>query len=438
MPSVLLVYPPHENPPKKGKKFLTAAPLGLCHIASCVKNAGLGVDGLDCNTTGQNPKEAAEHILSRGCGIVGIYVTSPALPYVMQLIQELRGRGVSSTIAVGGPHVTADLASSKKLGADAYFTGEGELLFPGFCQEALKGWITPESTYDCGTVEDVSSLPHPARDVFNGEYAYTPFATSRGCPFRCAYCGMAGTKHRKRAIDDIASEIRDLKAGGTKRIDLLDDSFTVDRQHAIDVADAVGDSGISWACTTRADLVDAKLLTRMRGRGLTHINFGVESGNEDARRAMRKDIPDADYVNAFRNCRRLGIKTTAYGIIGGPWETKETAKQTFEFIRNLEPDDIMYSPLILHPGTEMHRIGVNDRVIEDDAWAKYMCGGEMPVYPPKKADTEWVRAAIDAENRRFYFTAERILSRICTSNTLGEFGENLAAGVVFLTKTSDK
>ncbi|MBU0763148.1 MAG: B12-binding domain-containing radical SAM protein [Candidatus Altiarchaeota archaeon] len=453
-PDVVLIYPPYEKPPNVSGRYCTCAPLGLCYLAKSLKKEGYSVSAIDCNV---EDVDVVGYILKKNPKIIGIYTTSPGLRYVKSLIGELRGRGVTSAIATGGPHITADIKSSEKLGADAYFIGEAENEFPKYCRKVINGGVdtnlrvgktcsgefndekhAPNIIF-CGETDNISALEHPSRGVFTGKYGFTPLAASRGCPFNCVYCGMAGTKYRKRNIKDIEEEVEELKNHGVKKIELIDDSYTLDRDFSVVVAEILDERGISFNCTTRADLVDEQLIKSLSEKGLTHINFGVESGDYEVRKSLGKDIKDDTIIEAFRLCKRYGVKTTAYGIIGGPSETRETILKTFSFIRGLNPDEIMYSPMIIHPKTNAYEMAVNEGVIEGDSWTRYMEGiGDMPVYLPKNMSIDEVNERIYLENKSFYFTSEKILKRITSSRTVGEFGENLAAGAIYLTSLFHK
>jgi hypothetical protein len=104
-----------------------------------------------------------------------------------------------------------------------------------------------------------------------------------------------------------------------------------------------------------------------------------------------------------------------------------------EFMGSLKPNDIMHSPLILHPGTKAYETGLKDKVIDLDSWADYMVGKKpMPTYLPKDMTAEEVGTLIFEANKRFYLTPKKIADRIIRSKTPSELGNNTLAAAAYL------
>lgn len=341
-------------------------------------------------------------------------------------------------IAVGGPHIAADPETSSLLGADVLFSGEVERAFAGYCQAAVAGETPPSGTIRCAESADLDALPYPARHLFHQEsYRFTSLAASRGCPFQCSYCGMAGTRIRRRSVGNISREVESLAAGRPKSIDFADDVFTFDRQYALDIAAVMKPHGIPWACTSRADLVDADLLAHLADSGCAHISFGVESGNEKVRHYAGKAISDETYVAAFRACHYAGLKTRAYFIIGLPGETRITIRETVDFTSLLEPDEVEYSPATPYPGTRLHRQAVSEHAIGPQAWTDYMMGcGGLPAYTPGGFTAEDIAQACYDASKRFYLAPKRIWCRFKSASTLQEASDAAwAAAAYFIAPT---
>jgi len=437
-PDVVLVYPPYEQPVFRGGVYYTAIPLGVAYMAAALERNGISVSTIDCNVVDAETRAVAERILRYNPRVLGISVTSPSLRYARALIGEVRGRGGSSgipLIACGGPHVTADPESSRLLGADVCFAGECERGFPDYCRSVADGVTPKPSLIDCGLIADLDSLPHPARHLFDrGRYRFTPVSASRGCPFNCTFCDAASSAYRRRSPENIREEVDALAASGkVKSIDYTDNIFTLDRPFAREIANIMHDTSLPWSCTTRADLVDRQLLTRMADCGCRHISFGVESGVEEIRYAAGKVIPDSRYVKAFRDCGEVGINTRAYAIIGLPGETRETVQRTFDFINALEPDEVTYTPATLYPNSRLMKKAVEEGKVRRDAWTQYMMGeAGMPYYTPEGLAFDEINALIFNESKRFYLNPKKIWSRMRNAQSLDDMADSIKAALAYL------
>lgn len=430
-PDVFFVYPPFENPPLVGGRYCTSPPLGTAYVAAVLEEKGFCVEVTDCNVGEVDVEELAQRIISSGAGILGISVTSPGLRFSKRLIDELRAKsgGNCPKIVCGGAHISADIKSSMLLGADTYFRGESEYCFAEYCA----GQTQSTGVIECGLIEDINTVPYPARHLFKGKYRFTAVSASRGCPFNCIFCGMANTRYRKRTPQNIKGEIEQLRSQKIKAIDFVDDSFTIDRPFTREISEIMSSNRLRWSCTTRADLVDRQLLSEMRKSGCTHISFGVESKDEGIRQILGKNISNRQYEKVFRWCKDEGIKTRAYAIVGTPFG--ENPQETFEYINTLDPDEAVYSPLILYPNTEAFRKAVYEGVISEDIWCRYLMGEvPLPTYLGQGHTLESINKSIYDESEQFYLSPKRIWKRMKAAQSTQEVLDAFKAAAIYLTK----
>ncbi len=384
------------------------------------------VDVVDCNVEPHSPDELADRVASNPPDIVGLSVTTPSARYCREFVSALRGRGVSSTIAAGGAHVTADPEDARLIGGDVRFIGEAEYSFREYC---LQGGS--ECVVKCPPVQDIDSLPHPARHLFKGgRYAFVPVAASRGCPFGCVYCCMAGSGYRRRSLDGLRSELEELVGIKPKSIDFIDDTFSVDRDYALGVAGLMSGYGVPWACTTRADMVDGEMIGRFAECGCMHMSFGVESGDEKVRHYAGKGVSDGTIKAAFESCRDAGIKTRAYMMLGLPGDTRQTMEAGREFMDYIEPDDVQYTPPVPYPGTRLMEAAVREGRVAPTVWGDYTLGKVgIPVYSPEGFSGGDIIALCEVAQRSFQANPGRMMRRLASSGTWAEAGETLMAAL---------
>ncbi|MCU0861879.1 MAG: B12-binding domain-containing radical SAM protein, partial [Methanomassiliicoccales archaeon] len=146
---------------------------------------------------------------------------------------------------------------------------------------------------DAMPLKDYDSLPIPAFDLLPSlepyfvtapaGRPYTIMYTSKGCPFKCTFCTVAGTKWRPKSAEKTVEELRYLKQRyGIKTVSFFDETFTLDKKRVLKLCDAMIEErmDIRWYCNTRIHLVDLDLLKRMRQAGCRGISYGVESGSQ--------------------------------------------------------------------------------------------------------------------------------------------------------------
>ena len=76
--------------------------------------------------------------------------------------------------------------------------------------------------------------------------------------------------------------------------------------------------------------------------------FGVESGDQEMLDHMKKGTRLEQASAAICACKKAGLATQAFYIIGLPWETRESLERTFKFAALLDTDffdfNIAYPP----------------------------------------------------------------------------------------------
>lgn len=134
-----------------------------------------------------------------------------------------------------------------------------------------------------------------------------PFATllfTRGCMGNCRFCGVKdymGVGVRTRKVEDVLDEIEYLyKERGIRFFDWLDDDFTWHKDKAIELLQGIIDRGlkIKWASTNgfRAPTLDEELMKKMSESGCIGFHIGVESGNPEKLKEVRKIGSLEDFI----------------------------------------------------------------------------------------------------------------------------------------------
>ncbi len=213
-------------------------------------------------------------------------------------------------------------------------------------------------------IADLDDLPMPLHELLPLEKyrmplmkgPFTFIVTSRGCPAGCTYCIKHVTYQystRLRSAKLIVEEIKRLKELGITNIHMYADLFTVNREQVMELCERLIAErvGVKWTCNSRVDYVDEEMLRRMGEAGNWLISWGIESGNEQILRHVRKGAYPEKAERALRWARAAGIKNWGYFIIGLPGETEATIRETIEFAKRLPLDIALFHVAAPYPGT---------------------------------------------------------------------------------------
>jgi radical SAM superfamily enzyme YgiQ (UPF0313 family) len=109
----------------------------------------------------------------------------------------------------------------------------------------------------------------------------------------------------------------------------------------------------------------------MRQAGCDAVSFGIETGNPEMLKTIRKGITLDQARHAVSLCKKVGIQAHASFMIGLPGESNQTMNDTLEFAKELKIEH-GYHMLAPFPGTTVreHLEEYDIEILTDD-WAKY-------------------------------------------------------------------
>lgn len=407
----------------------TYPPLGICYLASMLRQNNISVKILDNPTLGLNTEKIVDLVYILNPRIVGITVMSSLLRSTFDIVRSIKKRLPDVTIVVGGPYITVDPTVIVELDVEYGFRGDAELAFPEFCQTILNG---ERPTLDIpgliinlkgdicmsapALYPDLNTLPTPAYDLLDiakyrsseMNYKTVSMIISRGgCPYTCSFCGNL-MKERYRRIDstNVVDQIEYvIKKFNTQLIEFVDETFTLSRNRTKDLCNEIIKRKIKirWICLTRVDNVDEELLLLMKAAGCYKIRFGVESGNEAIRFRSHKKITNNQFENIIRTCKKIGIKTLCFYIFGFPSETEEQMKETLEYSFTLPSDTVTYSRMEPIPNSEIFDLAIKEGKLHPNVWRHFMKGEcENPIYYPNDVRPEFMNRIYKKAYLRYY------------------------------------
>jgi anaerobic magnesium-protoporphyrin IX monomethyl ester cyclase len=107
---------------------------------------------------------------------------------------------------------------------------------------------------------------------------------------------------------------------------------------------------------TRPDLLlRDNLAEHLKRAGCHTAILGVESASREILKAYKKDYDLEQIQEAFKLCRRIGLRTVATFIIGLPEDSRETIQATIRFARRLDPDFVSYNVAVPRQSTPLRK-----------------------------------------------------------------------------------
>lgn len=244
-------------------------------------------------------------------------------------------------------------------------------------------------------------------------HPYMALYTGRGCPAKCTFCLWPQTigGHAYRAKSP-AAVIREIEVGknlfGNRVREWMfdDDTFTIDRPRAIEIAKGMKKLNLTWSCNARANL-DYETLRQLRDNGLRLLLVGFESGNQQILNRMKKGLRLETARRFMRDCRTLGIRVHGTFLIGMPVETRDTIEETIRFAEEIDPSSIQVSIASPYPGTELYREARENGWVDSSV---LLSGDGIQIstlrYPHLSPDE--IEDAVERMYRRFYFRTKPI------------------------------
>jgi len=175
-----------------------------------------------------------------------------------------------------------------------------------------------------------------------------PVMTSRGCPYKCAFCAKIIDKVRLRNVVSLRKEIEVLKEKyNPKMFIFYDDNILMSKPRFIQLCKELQKIKIAWRSQARSDYVDSTVIKYALDAGCKYLSFGIESGSQKILNVVNKSNSVQTNTKAISICKKLGLKTKVFLMIGLPGETLDTLEATKKWVLENQPDRV--SLYIFHP-----------------------------------------------------------------------------------------
>ncbi|MBI1972593.1 radical SAM protein [Candidatus Woesearchaeota archaeon] len=197
-------------------------------------------------------------------------------------------------------------------------------------------------------IMDLDKLPFPDRGAvdLNSYLGALTIFTSRGCPFHCTFCSrpVSGRTFRGRSPKNVVDEIESIIVKYphlAKKLDynftISDDNAGVNKQRLIGICDEIINRKLNIKLSLTSGLhvssADLYLFTKLKQAGCNALWFGVESGNAQILKNIRKGATLDMIKKAVALAHEAGIESVSgHFIIGLEGETLQAARDTITFV----------------------------------------------------------------------------------------------------------
>ena len=395
--------PNPEMPIEDVKKMVGAAPpLGMLYIATYLKENGVNTSIIDEAAQGYSLKDTVDWVKKENPDILGFSTLSATGRKAALLAEKVKQDNPNVKIVFGNFFATfnAERILQKYPQVDYIVRGEGEHTSLELTKYLEKGGDLKKvlginfrnngqivSTPDRELIKDINSLPFPDRELLDVEYhnttagvvvapkKFSNFVTSRGCVYRCRFCGcrrLARTLWRARSVENIMKEMHFLASQGYKQFMFVDDNFTLNPKRVIKLCRRLKKEkvDIEFFAEGRVDHCPQVMLQEMVRANCKMIYFGIENGTQKVLDYYDKQITPQQAMIAVKRARNVGIDViVASFIVGAPQETRQEIWNTIKFAQKLQVDIPQFNILATFPGTDIwEELKTQGLVNEEKHW----------------------------------------------------------------------
>ena len=423
--------------------------LGLGYLATIIRNEGHEVKILDAgkeNLTWDKFKE----IVKENYDIIGIQMFTHEILDVEKHIKIIRENS-DSTIIVGGAHISGLPEKTMKMDIDFGFIGESEIGIREFIKLKKEEYIAANLSHIPNLVwkmeeniivnkktqyKNLDDIQYPAWDLmpvneyplaphgsFSRKKIVAPIIATRGCPYKCTFCGgksVTGIKLRTRSVKNIIDEILFLyDKYKVKEFQIVDDNFTLKNKFVTEFCERIISLNLDLALSLpngiRIDSLNEELLKLMEKAGFYSFAIGIESGNDRILKIMKKDLDKETIREKIELIKKhTKINITGFFLIGYPGETEEEILETIEFAKSLNIDKASFMFVMPLPGSELWDLYED----KDVNWADFFYYRIVKGF--SDIPTERLKRLHKKAVREFYLRPKIILGLIKEIKTLNQ------------------
>jgi anaerobic magnesium-protoporphyrin IX monomethyl ester cyclase len=359
----ILIYPKLEF----ARTQIPTPPYSVLFIADYLLKRNLEVDVFDLRF--DSDSQVLNCISENEPEYIGLSVmTGPQIYHALKISKSIKREFNGIKIVWGGVHSTIlpDQTLQSNL-IDFVIRGEGEKgyyeLISGKEKSQINGlslkkgkkiWHNPDSDLlkspEINELRIPWDLINPKSYIKNGNLN---IITSRGCPFKCAFCynTLLNNVWRGWSAEKCIEELDKTLDFGARKINFYDDYFYANSKRIKTLFNYFKEQDIKWKAELRVDRIDYSVAKEAKEHGCIQMYFGAESGSQRILNILNKNIKIKDIINSAKFTKDFDIIADYSWMIGVPGETSRDIKKTISLIKKIKEinPDCEFSVKILFP-----------------------------------------------------------------------------------------
>ena len=256
---------------------------------------------------------------------------------MLDIAADLKALLPDSKIVFGGPEASFECERFNIDYVDYIIRGEGEEAIVKLC-DAIQSGEKTDRIIDGGfpDVMNNEGILYREGDFESGTMLY--YESSRGCPYRCAYCLSSVTgKVRAKSVEQTLADLRDFEAldSKIKIIKFVDRTFNFDIKRANEIWRALLSDEFTKnyhfeVCANLLNDESFEIFTQMP-KGKIQLEIGLQSTNKETLDTISRHLDAGKIIEAAAKIKKLNNIHVHLDLIAGlPYEDFESFKKSFD------------------------------------------------------------------------------------------------------------
>ena len=327
-------------------------------------------------TVRDNPHEIARTLLALNPRIIGFGVYIWNVDLLSHVVCIIRAVAPDILIVLGGPEMVNATAPPPIAGqADYVITGEGEEAFPTLAALLLAG-ERPAEKMIVSPPPSLETLPdpYPAYTDEDLHLRVLYVESSRGCPYRCAFC-LSALERRVRCfpLAPFLQSMDTLLNRGARRFKFTDRTFNLHEERVQAILDFFLQRvppDLQLHFEIMPDKVSASVLEKMAcfPANALHLEIGIQSVSPTTQRMIGRGQDIKKSIETIRALRRnTGALLHADLIVGLPGDTASDVARGFDMLVEVGVQEIQVGLLKRLRGAPITGVLGQDSVFDPHA-----------------------------------------------------------------------